>query len=306
MLPNSKILRFLHPPLPALPPHNKPTSPSPPPPPHILIKQHCKFSRRDLTICTSSSLLLLLGSALVQPFSSSRDSARAEQEDSAADIGAQENPPPSCADDKSPTKRAFLDISIDGKPAGRIVIGLYGGDAPAGVSRFSGLVSGAAGITYRRKEFVKIMPNYVQHGGVRSYGVDAELAKRTGAAESLVTEWDKINDNCPGTKNLARSVSIVVRDPTKPPPKIKLVAREGKLQIDEEEVGSDPNGTQFVIVTKDSPELDASTLVIGRVLEGMEVVERIGQVKTVKDNTGSPYFRYFSVLLNQSNQQQSI
>ena len=290
MLPNSKILQFLHSPPPALPPlpqapNNIPTSPSPP-----ILKQQCKFSRRDFTICSNSSLLLLLGSALVE------SRARAE-EGSAVDAdktdGLQENAPPNCTA-KAPTKRAFLDISIDGEPAGRIVIGLYGDDAPAGAARFSGLVSGAAGISYRRKEFVKIMPNYVQHGGVRSYGVDAELAKRTGsnlAAESLVTEWEKMNEKCPGTKNLAGSVGIVVRDPTKPPPKIKLVARGGKLEIDEEDVGADPNGTEFVITSKDSPELDTSTLVIGRVLEGMEVVEKIGQVKTVQENTGSPYFR---------------
>jgi peptidyl-prolyl cis-trans isomerase B (cyclophilin B) len=70
-----------------------------------------------------------------------------------------------------------------------------------------------------------------------------------------------------------------------------LVARKGKLEIDQEEVGTDPNGTEFVIATKDSPELDASSLVVGRVLEGMEVVEKIGQVKTVQENTTSPYFR---------------
>lgn len=298
MLPDSKILNFLHPhpPLPALPPlPQSPLNISTSPSPLIL-----KFSRRYLTIRTSSSLLLLLGSALAPPFPSSR--ARAEEQGSAVDADKtdepQKNAPPRCSD-KAPTKRAFLDISIDGEPAGRIVIGLYGDDAPAGAARFSGLVSGAAGISYRRKEFVRIMPNYVQHGGVRSYGVDAELAKRTAgdlAAESLVTEWEKLNDKCPGTKNLAGSVGIVVRDPTKPPPKIKIVAREGKLEIDEEEVGTDPNGTEFVISTNDSPELDASTLVIGRVLEGMEVVERIGQVKTVQENTSSPYFRYFLVL----------
>ncbi|KAF3437542.1 hypothetical protein FNV43_RR20296 [Rhamnella rubrinervis] len=80
---------------------------------------------------------------------------------------------------KSLAKRAFLDISIDGQPVGRIVVGLYRNDAPVGVATFSDLASGAAGISYRRKEFVQIMPSYVQHGGVRSYGVDAEMAKRT-------------------------------------------------------------------------------------------------------------------------------
>lgn len=138
------------------------------------------------------------------------------------------------------------------------------------------------------------MPNYVQHGGVRSYGVDAELANKTGsnlAADSLLGEWEKVNEKCTGTKNLAGEVSIVIRDPSKPPPKLKLVARKGKIEIDEEEVGMDPNGTEFVFVTRDAPELDASSLVIGRVLGGMEIVERIASVKTVQENTSSPYFR---------------
>ncbi|PWA64271.1 Cyclophilin-like peptidyl-prolyl cis-trans isomerase domain-containing protein [Artemisia annua] len=199
----------------------------------------------------------------------------------------------SCTD-KALTKRAFLDISIDGKPIGRVVIGLYGNNVPAGTAKFSDFVSGAAGVSYRRKEFIKITPSYVQHGGVRSYGVDAELAAKTGrnfAVDNLVAELEKENGRCPGTKNIAGTIGIIVRDPLKPPPKQKLVARNGKLVIDEEEIGKDPNGTEFVISTKDSPELDASTLVIGKVLEGMEVVEKMTQVKTVQENTSSPYFR---------------
>lgn len=70
-----------------------------------------------------------------------------------------------CKDPPINPKKAFLDVSIDGEPAGRIVIGLYGDTAPLSSSRFAGLVSGATGISYRRKEFVKIMPNYVQHAG---------------------------------------------------------------------------------------------------------------------------------------------
>ena len=131
---------------------------------------------------------------------------------------------------------------------------LYGDDAPAGAARFSKLVSGAAGISYRRKEFIKIMPNYVQHGGVRSYGVDVELAKSTGsdlAAESLIDEWQRSYEKCPGTKNLAGTVSTIVRNP----PKLKVVARKGKLEFDQEEVGLDPNGTEFAITTKDSFEV---------------------------------------------------
>ncbi|KAI3454885.1 hypothetical protein Pfo_011549 [Paulownia fortunei] len=155
--------------------------------------------RRDFSF---SSLLLLL----VTP-----DQLRAETINS--------NAPSNCAD-PAPTKQAFLDISIEGEPIGRIIIGLYGNAVPAGAARFAELVSGAAGVSYRRKEFVKIMPNYVQHGGLRSYGADAELARKTGsnlAVDNLVHEWEKQNENCQGTKNVAKSVSIIVRDPLKLP-----------------------------------------------------------------------------------------
>ncbi|XP_044466761.1 peptidyl-prolyl cis-trans isomerase CYP26-2, chloroplastic [Mangifera indica] len=285
MLKSQKVLPSSPQILPPIPSSVTQVQNFPTPPTLPGLKHNCKLSRRELAISGNSSLLLLLGTQILEPYFN-LSKVQAEEEnlnDTSLDCTS-----------KVATKKAFLDISIDGEPVGRIVVGLYGENAPAGAARFSSLVSGAAGISYRRKEFIKIMPNYVQHGGVRSYGVDAELAQKTGsnlAIDNLIKEWERDNVKCPGTKNLAGTVSIIVRDPLKPPPKLKLVARQGKLKIDQEEVGKDPNGTEFVISTEDSPELDASALVIGRVLEGMEVVEKIGQVKTVQENTGSPYFR---------------
>ncbi|XP_058227134.1 peptidyl-prolyl cis-trans isomerase CYP26-2, chloroplastic isoform X2 [Rhododendron vialii] len=285
--------QLLRPQTPPTPISDSPTSPS-----TLSLKHHCRFSRRDLAIfTTTSSLLLLKPLAKTQAEGNppNTDGNGKQEENSSTTISNS-----GCLD-RTPTKKAFLDISIDGEPIGRIVIGLFGNSVPASVAKFSDFVSGAAGISYRRKEFVKIMPNYVQHGGLRSYGVDAELAKTTGGGgggnlgiERLREEWERVlNGSCQQgtTKNVEGSVSIIVRDPLKPPPKLKLVARKGKLEIDEEEVGTEPNGTEFLIATKDSPELDAAALVVGRVLEGMEVVHRIGQVKTVQENTSSPYFR---------------
>ncbi|KAG9450072.1 hypothetical protein H6P81_010037 [Aristolochia fimbriata] len=263
------------------------------------LKDPLKISRRDFAIqAPSSSLLLLFGTQVIDPFGFSQAQANEDDPsttvDNAAALQEEENQESSPCSDRTTTKRAFLDVSIDGEPVGRITLGLDEVNTPIGSGRFSKLVSGAAGISYRRKEFVKIMPSYVQHGGVRSYGVDADLARTTGSelvVDNLVSEWERNYSRCPGVKNVAGSLGLVVRDPSKPPPKLKLVARKGKLEIDQEDVGKDPNGTEFVISTKDSPELDNSTLVIGKVLEGMEAVERINKVKTVQENTGSPYFR---------------
>jgi peptidyl-prolyl cis-trans isomerase B (cyclophilin B) len=259
-----------------------------------------KLSRRALTF-VGPTLPLLLG-----PFSVFPSLAQSNGDD-ALTASPQTNQVITdfCKDPPIAPKKAFLDVSIDGEPAGRIVIGLYDGTVPLGSSRFSGLVSGTAGISYRRKEFSKIMPDYVQHAGVRSYGVDVELAQRSGsdlsgsASNSLLEEWDETSKRCSGTKNVSGSVGIVVRDPNKPPPKPKLVARQGRLEIDQEEVGFSPNGTEFAIALKDAPDLDASTLVVGKVLDGMDVVQKIALVKTVKENTGSPYFRYVRIHASQ-------
>ncbi|ERN11351.1 hypothetical protein AMTRI_Chr04g179680 [Amborella trichopoda] len=199
------------------------------------------------------------------------------------------------------TQRVFMEVSINGKLAGRIVIGLFGEDVPSGVNRFSDLVTGKAGASYRRKEFVKIMPNYIQNDGLRSYGVDAEMlsSSKGGDVAGLLEEREHLKERCAaeadasgdGIRNRRGSVGIVIRDPSKPPPELKLVAKQGKLEIKEEEARGNPNGTMFTIATKDAPELDDTTLLVGRVLDGWEVVDIISKVETVQDNTSSPYFR---------------
>ncbi|CAH8334577.1 unnamed protein product [Eruca vesicaria subsp. sativa] len=286
MLPNAKLSTTTSK---LLPPHVEPpqisrrlaagASPS--------LELSCKLSRRNLS---KSSLLLLLGTqTTLTPF---LNLSKAQ-----ADTISPETDITTTSRDRVPTKKAFIDVSIGGEPAGRIIIGLYGDDVPAGTARFSSIVSGRAGISYRRKEFVKIMPGYVQHGGIRSYGADAERATAAaGSLQSLVEEWErgKRGERCKEVK--AGSVGIVVRDPLKPPPKTKLVATNGKLEVQEEEVAVGPNGTEFVITAVDTPELEESVLVIGEVLEGMGVVEKMREVKTVRDNTSSPYFKVAKVI----------
>ncbi|KAG7590060.1 Cyclophilin-type peptidyl-prolyl cis-trans isomerase domain [Arabidopsis suecica] len=249
------------------------------------LERNCKLSRRNLS---KSSLLLLLTTQTTLTPLLDFSNAQADTID---------NPNPTNCENRIPTKKAFIDVSIDGEPIGRIIIGLYGDDVPAGTARFSSIVSGKAGISYRRKDFVKIMPGYVQHGGIRSYGVDAERATAAvGTLQNLIEEWERGKRGEICNVNKAGSVGIVVRDPSKPPPKTKLVARNGKLQVEEEVIVVGPNGTEFVITAVDSPELEDSVLVIGKVLEGMGVVEKMREVKTVRDNTSSPYFRVAKVI----------
>ncbi|KAK1661331.1 hypothetical protein QYE76_049490 [Lolium multiflorum] len=270
--------RILNPSKPTLPPSPPPQLHHPPPQPPP------KLGRRAAVAIAVSPALLGITPVVVAPLSArAQEAAPAAQEVVPAAAAA-------CIEELPITAKAFLDVSIGGEPAGRITIGLFGDAAPAGAARFLSL---ATGVGYRRKEFVKVVPGYVQHAGVVSYPALPAVTDR------LAAEMDAVRARCAGggtTMHAAGAVSIVVRDPSLPPPKPKLVARGGKLEIQQEQVGVVPNGTEFVIATRDSPELDASALVVGKVVDGMDVVAKIAAVPTVKDNSGSGYFK--SVLLN--------
>ena len=214
-------------------------------------------------------------------------------------LGAEETAAvPQCiVSEFSITDKIFFDISIDRENVGRIVVGLYGENVPIGAQRFSQIAIGSKGISYRKKEFFKVTPSFIQNAGLRSFSLSGEnrdSARFIGGenAESLLPELDNLNRICPNTiKNSAGSVSIVVRDVEKPPPKPKLVAKDGKFKVIQEEVRPDPNGTQFTICLKDSPELDSGNLVVGRIIDGFDVLKAISSVKVVQENTSSPYFK---------------
>ncbi|CAD6232410.1 unnamed protein product [Miscanthus lutarioriparius] len=239
--------------------------PSPPQPPP-------KLGRRA---AAAAAIAIAAAPALL---SVSPASSKAQEAEAAAEAA------PPCLAELPVTAKAFLDVSIGGEPAGRITVGLFGDAAPAGASRFLSLVTG---VGYRRKEFVKIVPGYVQHSGVVSYPAIPAVTDR------LAAEAEAVRARCGAgaVHAAAGAVSIVVRDPSLPPPKPKLVARGGKLEVEEEQAGVVPNGTEFVVTTEAAPELDASAVLVGRVLDGMDVVAKIAAVPTVRDNTGSPYFR---------------
>ncbi|KAH6559433.1 hypothetical protein KP509_1Z008200 [Ceratopteris richardii] len=167
-----------------------------------------------------------------------------------------------CVTDLPITDKVYFDVAIDRQPVGRIVIGLYSADVPVGAKRFAEIAAGSRGVSYRKKEFDKITPSYVQNAGVRNFSLSggiAEAAKFTGGetVDALLPELETQNRKCPNsTKNVVNAVSIMVKDPSRPLPKQKLIAKDGKFEVIEEEFGPSLNGTQFIIVTKASHKLD--------------------------------------------------
>lgn len=73
--------------------------------------------------------------------------------------------------------------------------------------------------------------------------------------------------------------------------KDKMVVSQGKFITVTETFGEIPNGSQWSITTKAAPRLDETNLVVGRVIQGMDVVAALAALPRVKDNTYSPFFQ---------------
>ncbi len=63
------------------------------------------------------------------------------------------------------TDTVFFDITIDGEPAGRIEMGLYGSTTPLTCDNFKQLCTGAPGFGYKGSSFHRIIPGFMCQGG---------------------------------------------------------------------------------------------------------------------------------------------
>jgi peptidylprolyl isomerase len=156
------------------------------------------------------------------------------------------------------TRHCYFDMNIDGKPAGKIVFGLYGNAAPKTVDNFMELCIGAKsdknpkGLTYKDSPFHRIIPQFMLQGGdiTQGNGMGGEsIYGRTFADENLKLKHD----------------------------------RRGLLSM--ANAGPNTNGSQFFITTAVTPWLDGRHVVFGEVVEGMDLVDKI---EALGSQSGTP------------------
>lgn len=159
------------------------------------------------------------------------------------------------------TTRAFLDVVIDGRPAGRIVLGLYGNVVPKTVQNFETLCrgterAGSLNLTYQGSSFHRIIPNFMIQGGdfIRHDGTGGRSIYGTDANGRFEDENFQLKHLGPGILSMANS-------------------------------GPNTNGSQFFITTKRTPHLDGRHVVFGTVLDGWDVVKKIEECGT---SSGKP------------------
>lgn len=141
----------------------------------------------------------------------------------------------------------FMDIGINNKHIGRIIILLFSDVVPKTCDNFRVLCQNTNKLSYRGSPFHRIINDFMIQGG------DFTRENGTGGMSIYGNKFADENFDIPHSEPYLLSMA---------------------------NSGPNTNGSQFFITTNETPHLDGKHVVFGRVVEGTDLIDKLNEVET--------------------------